>query len=180
MKKVIIIYGIIAGLITGGLMLVTMPLFESDTLNFDYGAVIGYAGMVIALSLIFFGVKSFRDQHSAGRITFGKGLVIGLAITLVASLFYGVAWEITYARSGEKFMAKWTQSELEKMKAKGVSEEKLEEAREDWAQFTEMYKNPVIRFGMTLTEIWPVGILISLVSSALLRKKEFLPHSPTS
>jgi Protein of unknown function (DUF4199) len=177
MKKIVITYGIIAGLITGGLMLATMPLFVNGTVDKDNGLWIGYTGMVIALSLVFFGVKSFRDNHAGGKITFGKALLIGLGITLIASLFYVIAWEITFARSGEWFMSNWSTGELDKLKSGGATEAELLVAKKEWDEFGQLYQNPLIRFGMTLMEIFPVGILISLLSAALLRKKEFLPPS---
>jgi hypothetical protein len=180
MKRIVIIYGVIAGIITGGLTLATRPLFDNGTLNFDNGALVGYTGMVIALSLIFFGVKSFRDNQANGSITFGKGLMIGVLITGVASLFYAGAWEVTYAKSGDTFMQEWTNHELSKLKTGGASEADLQAAATDWKDFQEMYKNPVIRFGITLMEIFPIGLVISLLSAGLLRKKEFLADPPTS
>jgi hypothetical protein len=177
MKKIVITYGIIAGLITGGLMLATMPLFVNGTVDMENGLWIGYTGMVIALSLVFFGVKSFRDHHAGGKITFGKGFLIGLGITLIASLFYVIAWEITFARSGEWFMQQWSTGELDKLKSSGATEAELQVAKQKWDEFGQVYQNPLVRFGMTLLEIFPVGLLISLFSAALLRKKEFLPSS---
>ncbi len=175
MKKIVITYGIIAGLITGGLMLATMPLFVNGTVKMENGLWIGYTGMVIALSLVFFGVKSFRDYHAGGKITFGKGLLIGLGITLIASLFYVIAWEITFSRSGDWFMHEWSTGELDKLKSGGATEVELKLAKQKWDEFGQLYQNPLIRFGMTLMEIFPVGVIISLLSAALLRKKEFLP-----
>jgi hypothetical protein len=177
MKKIVITYGVISGLITGGLMLATMPLYETGTLNFDNGALVGYTGMVIALSLVFFGIKSFRDNQVGGSVSFGKGFLIGMSITMVASLFYATAWEISYAKMGERFVQQWTNHELEELKDSGATEVTLQKARDEWKDFWEMYKNPMIRFGMTLFEILPVGLIISLISAALLKKKEFLPRS---
>jgi hypothetical protein len=180
MKKVVITYGIIAGLITGGLMLATMPLFVNGTLDINDGLWIGYTGMVIALALIFFGIKSYRDQQTDGKITFGKGFLIGLTITLIASLFYVAAWEITFARSGEWFMEKWSNAEMEKVKTTETSEVALAEAKQKWNEFAEIYQNPIVRYGITLMEIFPVGLFISLISAALLRKKEFLSADTNS
>lgn len=174
MKKIVVTYGIIAGLITGGLMLVTMPLFVSGTVKMEHGLWIGYTGMVIALSLVFFGIKSFRDNYAGGNITFGRGFLVGLGITFIASLFYVIAWEITFARSGEWFMQQWSNSELDKLKSSGITGEELNLAKQNWEEFSQLYQNPLIRFGMTLMEIFPVGLVISLISAALLRKKEFL------
>jgi len=174
MKKIVIKYGIIAGLITAGLMLATMPLFVKGTVKMEHGLWIGYTGMVIALSLVFFGVKSFRDQHAGGKITFGEGFLIGLGITLIASLFYIIAWEITFSRSGEWFMQQWSTDEMDKLKTSGATAAELQVAKQKWNEFSQLYQNPLIRFGMTLMEIFPIGILISLFIAALLRKKEFL------
>lgn len=177
MKKIIITYGIIAGLITGGLMLATMPLFVNGTIDQNHGFWIGMTGIVISLSLVFFGVKSYRDNQADGTITFGKGLLIGLGITMIASLFYVVAWEITYAQSGDWFLEQWKNGELEKLRSSGAPETDIQQAQKDWVGFAEMYKNPVIRYGMTLMEIFPVGLFISLISAALLRNKQFLAHT---
>jgi Protein of unknown function (DUF4199) len=177
MKKIVITYGIISGLITAGLMLATMPLYETGTLNFDNGALVGYTGMVIALSLVFFGIKSFRDNQAEGSVSFGRGFLIGMSITVIASVFYALAWEISYAKMGDRFVQQWTNHEMEKLREAGATEAALEKAKDEWKDFGEMYKNPVIRFGMTLFEILPVGLVISLLSAALLRKKEFLPVS---
>jgi len=178
MKKIVIIYGLIAGTIVGGLMLLTMPLWDSGALNFDNGHLVGYTTMVIALSMVFFGIKSFRDNHAAGKISFGKGVVIGILITLIASVLYASAWEISYANMGDEFIQKMTEHYFEEMKSEGATEAELIKAREEWAEFKEMYANPIIRFAITITEILPVGLVITLLSAALLRKKEFLPSSP--
>lgn len=174
MKKIVITYGILSGLITGGLMLATMPLFVSGAVKMENGLWIGYTGMVIALSLVFFGIKSFRDNYGGGQITFGRGFLIGLSITLIASVFYVIAWEITFARSGEWFMQQWSNGEMDKLKSSDSTEEELKVAKQKWDEFSQLYQNPLIRFGMTLMEIFPVGIVISLLSAALLRKREFL------
>ena len=81
MKKIVLIYGLIAGVIVGAMMMITMPLYESGTLKFDNGEWLGYTTMVIALSMVFFGVKSYRDNHLGGSITFGNALKVGLLIT---------------------------------------------------------------------------------------------------
>ncbi len=174
MKKIILIYGLIAGTIVATMMLITMPMFDSGTLPMDKGELIGYTTMVIALSMIFFGIKSFRDNHSDGVVTFWKGCQIGLLITLIAAVMYGLAWEITYSRIGESFTAKMTDQYYKELEADGASEAEIEKAKEQWASFSELYKNPLIRFGVTITEILPVGIVLTLLSAGLLRKKEFL------
>lgn len=176
MKKVILIYGLIAGAVVGGMMLITMPLYKSGTLNFDNGEYLGYSTMIIALSMVFFGVKSYRDNHSNGVISFGKGFQVGILITLVACTIYALSWEVSYRSIGNEFVAKYTEHYLAELKAKGASDADLAAAKEQQEAFAEMYKNPIVRFTFTaLVEMFPVGLIISLVSAGILRKKEILP-----
>lgn len=176
MKKIILIYGLIAGTIVAAMMLITMPLYNNGTLNIDNGELVGYTTMVIALSLVFFGIKSYRDNHAQGVISFGTGCKVGILITTIACVMYGLAWEVTYSKIGDEFMTKMTDKYYEDMKADGASEEELQKAKAEWESFNAMYENPFFRFAFTiLVEIFPVGLVITLVSAAVLRKKEFLP-----
>jgi hypothetical protein len=59
---------------------------------------------------------------------------------------------------------------FEKLRAEGTTQAKIDE-------YAAMYANPIIRFSMTLMEIAPLGILISLLSAGLLRMRGFLPPS---
>ena len=175
MKKIVLIYGLIAGVIVGAMMMITMPLYESGTLKLENGEWLGYTTMVIALSMVFFGVKSYRDNHLGGSITFGNALKVGLLITLIAALIYAFSWEITRLNMKGDFMTLYGENQIEKMKAGGATEAVLVEAKKKMDDFALMYKNLFIRFGFTLMEIAPVGIIISLLSAGLLRRKIFLP-----
>ncbi|MBI1769698.1 MAG: DUF4199 domain-containing protein [Bacteroidetes bacterium] len=177
MKKIILIYGLIAGAIVSAMMFISMPLYKSGAITPDKGEVIGYTTMIIALSMVFFGIKSFRDNYQNGTITFAKGFKIGVLITLIASVMYALSWEVSYNRIGQEFTQKMSEHYFEKMKAKGASETELQEAKQKMKLYAEMYKNPVIRFGITLIEIFPIGLALSLLSAGLLRRKEFLPAS---
>ncbi|HEU5290029.1 MAG TPA: DUF4199 domain-containing protein [Cyclobacteriaceae bacterium] len=176
MKKVILIYGLIAGSIVAAVMFITMPMYQNGVLNLDNGETIGYTTMVIALSLVFFGIKSFRDNHSNGAISFGKGFKVGILITLIASTMYGLSWEVMYPRIGEEFTKKYQEKYFADLKADGATDQEIAEAKKQMESFSVMYKNPVYRFCFsTFVEIFPVGLVITLISAAVLRRKEILP-----
>ena len=177
MKRIIITNGIVAGLIVSVIMLSTHPLIEKGIVNMDYGMLIGYTSMVISLSMVFFGIKTYRDQHRQGVITFWKAFQIGIFITLIASLMYAITWEIYYNIAASDFMEKYTEHYISSLEKEGASAADIEAARKEMAASSEMYKNPLFRFGITLMEIFPVGLLITLISSGLLRKKVVLPAS---
>ena len=176
MKKVILTYGLISGSIVAGLMLATIPMWENGIVDFKNGEVIGYTTMVISLSLVFFGIKSCRDNHYNGVISFWKAFKVGIMISLIASVMYALAWEVSYGFFAKDFMAKMSAHRLETLKSEGRSDAEIQEATAKMETFVEWYKNPLIRFPMTLMEILPVGFIITLISSAILRKKEFLPQ----
>lgn len=180
MRRIIFIYGLIAGAIIGGMLLLTMPLYNSGTLNFDNGELLGYSTMTIAFALIFFGVKSYRDKDLNGEISFWRAVKVGLLIYLVAAVVYALCWEVAYNSYGDSFMTKMMDHYTEQMKADGLSEEEIAKEKAEWTDFNEMYKNPVVRFCITLLEPAPVGIIVTLITAALLRRKEFLPAEPAT
>jgi zinc transporter ZupT len=170
MRKQILIYGVISGAIVAGLMFASFPFWNSGLINFDNGELVGYTTMVLALSVVFFGIKSCRDSLFDGAISFWKAFRIGILISLIASLMYAIAWEISYHTFASGFMEKMSTYSLEKIKSGPHTEEELENAVAQMEQFTSLYKNPFFRFGITMAEILPVGIVITIISSLLLRK----------
>lgn len=174
MAKIVIIFGLLSGAIAGFLMWLLMQTVNTDLINFDNGVFWGYATMIIALSVVFFGVKSYRDNHG-GHISFFKGLQVGILISLISAVCYAASWEIYYPKVGDEFMQKYTAYYLDKMKADGAPEAEIETARVEGEKFMEMYRIFYIRFAFSMIEILPVGIIVTLISAALLRKRELLP-----
>jgi hypothetical protein len=138
---------------------------------------VGYATMVIAFSLIFFGVKNYRDNHLGGAITFGKAFKVGVLVTLVASVVYALGWEIYFNVLGQNFMEEYSKYYMSQLAKDGATVDELAAAKSQMESTTEMYKNPVIRFAMTLMEIVPVGLVVTVICAALLRRREFLPKT---
>jgi hypothetical protein len=174
MKKVILTYGLISGVIVAAMMWLTQPLLRDGSIHLENGMLIGYTTMVIALSLVFFGIKSYRDQALRGAISFGQAFKVGILIALIGSLMYAISWEFYYNIIAPDFMEWYTQCQIDKMVKDGESEAEISKAKEEFQKFGELYKNFFIRFGMTMLEILPVGLIVTLISAGLLRKKEFL------
>lgn len=179
MKKIVITYGLISGAVVAAMMFVSIPLWRSGILNFDNGEWVGYTTMVVAFTLIFIGIKTYRDKHANGVVTFWQGVKIGVLITAIASVCYGLSWEVSYNLLGDEFTGQMLDHYFEEMKTDGMSEAEIATKREEFKQFQESYKNPLIRFPVTLMEIFPVGLAITLLSAALLRRKEVLPATET-
>ena len=167
-------YGLIAGLVVGGISF-TMFTAMGDDHNFDYGMLIGYATMLVALSAVFVGIKQYRDHELGGVIRFWPAFGMGVAMTVVAGILYVLAWEASQALSDGDFMAAYSNYVLEQARAKGEDAAALAKLSAEMAEFKVVYANPWFRLPMVFSEIFPVGVLVSLVSAALLRRPTFLP-----
>jgi hypothetical protein len=180
MKKIIITYGLISGLIVGVIMVSTMPLYDQGILDYDNGMFIGYTSMVIALSMVFFGIKNYRDNYLHGSITFWTAFKVGILITAICCLIYATTWEIYYNLWANDFTEKYSAHYLERLAKDGATADEMAAAKKKMEDFSTMYRNPLIRFAMTITEILPVGVLVTLISAGFLRKREVFPASPVS
>ncbi len=179
MKKIIITYGLISGAIVAAMIFISIPLWRTGVLTFDNGELVGYTTMVVAFTLIFIGIKSFRDKQPNGAVTFWQGVKIGVLITAIASVCYALSWEVSYTMLGDDFTTQALEHYFQEMKNDGLTEAQIAAKRREFDEFQVYYKNPIIRFAITLTEIFPVGLGITLLSAALLRRKEILPATET-
>jgi hypothetical protein len=178
MRKIVIVYGTIAGLLMDLMFLISFWMMEKGMITFENSELFGYASMIIVLSLIFMGVRSYRNNHLNGVMTFGGGVKAGFLIAGIAALFYAGGWEVYYNTvpgMKETFLERYAEMSRKKMQHEGASPEKIEAKMKELKQMAEWYKNPFLRFGMTLAEILPVGIVVSLISAGILRKKGVLP-----
>lgn len=174
MKQVITKYGLISGAISAILLFGVTLIFKYigfDNVGFDNSAYIGYGSMLISMSVVFFAIRTYRDQQNDGMITFGKGLLIGLGITAIACIVYSLAWLVIYYNFIPTFMDDYAAYCIQKAEATGASKAELTKTLADVNQMKEWYKNPFLIFALTLLEPLPVGLLISLVSAGVLRKK---------
>ena len=171
MKKNVLTFGLISGLISASLFIGLMLLGKAGDENFKHGALYGYSLMILAFSLIFVCTKITRDKHNNGTISFGRAFLIGLYITLIASTIYVIAWEIDYHFFIPDFAEKYAAHAMENLKASGASQAQIAKQTADMAKFSEMYKNPLFNVLLTYSEIVPVGLLVSLISALALKRK---------
>jgi hypothetical protein len=178
MFRNILIYGLIGGLVVGGIDFI-MFTAAGDQPHFEYGMYIGYAVMLLALSTVFVGIKRHRDRELGGVIRFWPAFAMGLGISVIAGLCYVAAWEASQAITGADFPTAYANAMLAQARAEGQSAAAIARMTTELAEFKVMYANPLWRVCMIFfAEFFPVGLLVSLVSAALLRKPDFLPARP--
>ena len=168
MKKTVWTFGLISGAILSAMMLVTLPLIDSIG---SAGEIIGYTTMVLAGLLIFFGVRSYRDNVRGGTVGFGRALVVGLLITSVSTACYVATWELLYFKVKPSMQTAMSAAMVKQAKAKGGTPEQVAQRVAEVEKFTTMYQNPLYNMAMTFLEPLPVGVVLSLVSAGVLRRK---------
>ncbi|MEO8150274.1 MAG: DUF4199 domain-containing protein [Bacteroidia bacterium] len=173
MKKNILVFGTIAGVIVSTFMGVSMALIGCDSENAgNSGMVMGFSAMVVAFSFVFVGIKNYRDKQNGGIITFGKGFFLGLMISLIASTIYVITWAVEYHFFLPDFMDKYSAMQVKQLQASGVSGEAYDEALKSIESASYNYKNNPFYFAMyTYVEILPVGLIVTLISSLILKRK---------
>ena len=176
MKKTILTFGLISGVFASLMMAATLPL--EDKIGYDKSLVLGYTVIVLAFLMVFFGIRSYRDNNAGGQITFARGFAIGISITLIMCVCYVVSWAISYFNFMHDCMDKYAARIIERAKASGASAAALQAQMDALNKQKQLYENPLYNSAMTFLEPFPVGLLITLISAAVLRKKRQSKAAP--
>ena len=169
MKKTVLTFGLISGVISSLLMVCFIPFY--DRIGNDKALILGYTSIVLSFLLVYFGIRSYRDNVADGQISFAKGFAIGICITLISCVFYVATWEVLERTVFTDFMDKYSATMIAKAQASGESAQAVQAKIEKIQQMKVMYANPFYNVFYTFIEPFPVGLVITLISAAVLRKK---------
>jgi hypothetical protein len=176
MTNIIFLYGTFAGLIVIGVIIAFIAFSGGQPDMSDNSLFIGYLTMIVALSMIFFGVKRYRDRDLGGVIKFVPAFLMGLAIAVVAGVIYVAGWEVYMAATDGSYMKAYMDHYIAGEKAKGLAGPALDKMIAEMNEMMTAYNtNMAYRMAITFSEIFPVGAIIALISAAVLRMPKFLP-----
>jgi hypothetical protein len=169
MRKIVLTFGLIAGAVLSAMMLLTLPF--QDRIGWELGATIGYTTMVLAFLMIYFGVRSYRDNVAGGSVKFGRAFTVGLLIALVGTACYVATWEVIYYKLQPNFIANYTAAAVDRVKQRGGTAEQVAAKEKEMAAFAEAYRNPLVNIAYTTLEPLPVGLLFALGTAGLMSRK---------
>ena len=169
MKKIVITFGVISGVISSVLMVGMLGFV--DRIGFDNGQIVGYSLMVLSFLMVFFGVRSYRENVGHGYITFGRGLAVGLLIMLISTAFYVATWEVVYFKITPEFGDKFTAYVVEQTRKSGATQPVIDAKIKEMQEFKAMYDKPLFNMAFTFIEPMPVGLPMVLLSALILRKR---------
>lgn len=168
MKKNILIFGAILGVILCGNMVYMVRMCYTNA-NFKSNAVVGYAIMIIIFSMIFFGVRNYRNNELDGIITFGRAFKTGVLIALAGSTIYVVVWLFYYYLFVPDYLEKYIPHVLKETAGSNAAD--LPAKTKQMAALKENYKNPLFVILITYVEVFPVGLIVALISALILKRK---------
>jgi hypothetical protein len=169
MQKIVLTFGLIAGAVLSAMMFLTIPFM--DRIGFDKGAIIGYTSMVMAFLMVYFGIRSYRDNVAGGQVSFGRAFGIGMLISGIATICYVISWQIIFHFFVPDFAERYGAYAVEQARQAGASADSLAKVASDMAAFAESYKRPLVNIGFTFLEPLPVALVLTLVSAGLLSRK---------
>ncbi|MEN0053233.1 MAG: DUF4199 domain-containing protein [Mucilaginibacter sp.] len=169
MKKNVLVFGTISGVLVAGWMVISMAWCYNR--GIEGSMLVGYASMILAFSLIFVGVKNYRDKYNGGIISFGKAFQIGLYISLIASTIYVLAWLVEYYVFMPDFMDRYTAHAISKAQNSGANPAELAAKLKEINSMKDMYSTPLMVILFTYMEIFPVGLLVSIITALILKRK---------
>jgi hypothetical protein len=174
MKRVVLVFGLISGAISSAMMFLTLPFINSGAINSKNGYVIGYTAIFLSFLLVFFGIRTCRE-NAGGAISFGRAFSVGILITLISCVFYVLSWEIIYFNFIPDYGDKYAARAIDTMREKGATEAAIAAKKQEMEKFKALYKNPLFNAAMTFIEPFPVGLVVTLLSAAILRKRTRIP-----
>lgn len=148
MKTSVIKFGTY-GILSGFIAFLAGLYFDIST-----NEIFGYATIIASLLFVYFGIRHFRDKENSGQLSFKKGIIIGLLITIFTSVGIAVADYIYTAVINPDFFAEYA----EMMKAKDPNIEVPEFTSSQAA-------------GFMFAIVFVIGLIITLISSLILQRK---------
>ena len=169
MKRIVLVFGLISGAISSAMMFLTLPFIKSGAIDNHNGEIIGYAAIFLSLLLVFFGIRAYRE-NAGGAISFGRAFSVGILITLISCVFYVASWEVIYFKLMPDFADKYAARAIGEMREKGATESAIAAKKVEMEKMKAMLDNPLINAAVTFIEPFPVGLIVTLVSAAILRR----------
>ena len=165
MNKIVLKNGLFGSSIVTALLL-SVTFYMKANPEKEVSMFFGFAGMLLAFFFVVLGIKQQKDANN-GFISLGKAFLTGFWITLIISTIYVVVWLIIFYNFFPNFAEHYTDMAIAK-----ASPDEVTQVTEEMNSFKEMYKNPIMVILLTYMEILPLGIVFSLISALILKKKQ--------
>ncbi len=152
-------------------VLMDSSLLLANKISSGHSMLLGYTMMVASFLLIYFGVRSYRDNNLGGQISFGRAFTCGILIALITTACYVATWEVLYFNFMPHFMDSYFAAQIHKVQASGLDPATTAAQVAAILRSQQLYQNLFVNMAYTFMEPLPVGLIITLISAAVLRRK---------
>lgn len=170
MKTIFKRFGIYAALFELAFFVISWTLISITNAGFDTQEIIGYTGIFLCLSFIYFGIRYYRDQVNGGGITFTEGLKLGLLIMLVPAVCFALTDTLYIILIDPHYYEKYAGhmiNEIRKTTPAAQLPAKLKEMKAEM----DFYSSPFMNFIIMFLTVAAIGILVTLVSALMLKRR---------
>lgn len=168
MKNTILKYGGYA-LVTA-IVLFLLGLLFGKGIDYSAQEIIGYITILTSLSFVFFGIKHYRDKVNDGNVSFGRALLIGFLISLMAGIGIAIADFIYTSFINPDFMTEYTEHTLKTME-QTLSTDEFAIKKEEFVTQMEAMGSPTMLALIMFATVGIIGFIISLISALILQRK---------
>jgi hypothetical protein len=168
MKKTILRFGLYGALTIVTLFLLTWFLLKNS--DFAFSEALGYLTMIVSLSFVFFGIKSYRDNENSGKVTLKQALILGILISLITAVAFGIIDVIYIKYINPDFTETYYNEAIEEMR-NTLSSEQFELKLKELEAQKEMFSNTFFSFALMSGTVLVIGFIISLISALILQRK---------
>ena len=170
MKKTILKYGLYSFLVASLLFL--SVFYIGEELPFQVRSILGFVAMLVPLCFVYFGIKQYKNDELHGEIDFKTAFIVGALISIFAAVGFGITDAIYISEINPDFSAEYLAYENELLAARtNLTQEEMTYERLSLLKRSEAFQNPMTIFFVMTMMVFVLGVIVSLLSSFILYKK---------
>jgi hypothetical protein len=145
--------------------------------NYGTREVVGWTGIVLSVSFVFFGLKYYRDKQNGGNLSFGEGLKLGLLITLFPSIAFGLFNVLYILVLDPGFLDRYYTYQMAQL-GTSLPPAELQSKVKEIQDARKMFDNPFIQFIVMFLSVFAIGLIITIISTLVLKRKSSRSAGP--
>jgi len=138
--------------------------FQTDKMA--TGQYLNWLGLIISIVILWLGIKAVREETPDKSLTYGQGVGAGTLISLYSGLMSAVYSYIHFKFINPAFFDYQAEMLRAQWAAKGMSDAQIEQAE----AMTRKFSGPIASAIFTPIIVVIIGVLISLVLAAILKR----------
>ncbi|MBD0287950.1 MAG: DUF4199 domain-containing protein [Flavisolibacter sp.] len=174
MRKTALRFGLYGIYTILAFFLLSWLIFNQRTENYEAQEIAGWAGILLSVIFVYFGLKYYRDKQNNGSLNFGEGLKLGMLIVLFPSVAFAI-FDVVYVMVLDpQFFDKYYTYQVEQIR-NTVPASELAQRMKELQQQRDMFSSPLVQFIVMFLSVFVTGLIVTIISTLLLKRKVMQP-----